>query len=137
MTTVISRQVLDEIQAHAESTYPDECCGLLVSDRERRIVESVRMANSHGGPRHDRYDIAPLELYKAERATSQRGLAIAGIYHSHPDYPASLSAFDLEHSFPWYTYVVVSVPGGRAGETKSWLPSEDRRSASEDTIEVR
>ena len=80
------------------------------------------MRNAFSGPKHDRYHIDPLELFKADREAANRGLAIAGIYHSHPDYPATLSKFDLEHSFPWYSYVVVSVPKGEAGDTRSWLP---------------
>jgi proteasome lid subunit RPN8/RPN11 len=136
MTTRIAKQVLDEIHTHAESTYPEECCGLLISDKNKRIIESMRVANAYPGPKHDRYDVNPLELFRADRAVSQRGLSIAGVYHSHPDYPASLSAFDLEHSFPWYTYVVVSVPKGRAGDTRSWMPNEDRKSVSEEKIEV-
>jgi len=137
MTTVIAKQVLDEIRSHAESTYPEECCGLLIADTDKRIIESMKMKNAYQGPKHDRYDIDPLELFRADRATSGRGLSIAGIYHSHPDYPASLSTFDLDHSFPWYSYVVVSVPKGNAGETKSWIPNENRKSASEDDIEVQ
>jgi proteasome lid subunit RPN8/RPN11 len=136
MTTRIASQVVSEIHAHAESTYPEECCGVLVADGTKKIIESMRMKNVHPGPKHDRYNIDPLELFKADRAVSSRGLSIAGVYHSHPDYPASLSAFDLKHSFPWYSYIVVSVPHGRAGDTRSWVPSEDRKSASEDKIEV-
>jgi proteasome lid subunit RPN8/RPN11 len=136
MTIRIARQVLDEIHVHAESTYPEECCGFLIADKNKKIIESMRVANAYPGSKHDRYDINPLELFKADRATSQRGLSIAGVYHSHPDYPASLSAFDLEHSFPWYSYLVVSVPKGRAGDTKSWTPNEDRKSVSEEKIEV-
>jgi proteasome lid subunit RPN8/RPN11 len=136
MTTRIAKQVLDEIHAHAESTYPEECCGFLVADGDNRIIESIRMTNAFAGSKHDRYDIDPLELFKADRAVSQRGLRIVGVYHSHPDYPASLSAFDLQHSFPWYSYVIVSVPKGRAGDTKSWTPNEDHTSATEDRIEV-
>jgi proteasome lid subunit RPN8/RPN11 len=127
---------MDEIHAHAESTYPDECCGLLVADKDKRIVESMRVTNAFRGPKNDRYDIDPLELFRADRSVSQRGLSIAGVYHSHPDYPATLSEFDLKHSFPWYSYVVVSVPRGKAGDTRSWIPREDRSSASEDEIEV-
>lgn len=132
----IAKRVLDEVHAHAESTYPDECCGLLIADGHKRIIESVRVTNTYPGPKHDRYDIEPLELYKADRAVSHRGLSVAGVYHSHPDYPATLSTFDLEHSFPWYTYLVVSVRKGRAAETRSWVPSEDRKGASEETLEV-
>jgi len=136
MTTRIAKQVVDEIHAHAESTYPDECCGLLIADKDKRIIESMRVANAYPGPKHDRYDIDPLELFKADRAISHRGFSIAGVYHSHPDYPATLSKFDLEHSFPWYSYIVISVPKGKAGDTRSWIPSEDHRSVAEENIEV-
>jgi len=136
MTLSITRRVLDEIHAHAESTYPEECCGLLISDRPRHVTESVRMRNAYEGPKNDRYNIDPLELFKADRASAQKGLTIAGIYHSHPDYPASLSKFDTDHSFPWYSYVVISVPKGKAGDTKAWIPREDRTSASEEAVEV-
>jgi proteasome lid subunit RPN8/RPN11 len=137
MTISITRSVLDAIHAHAESTYPEECCGLLICDKPKNVIESIRMKNAYDGPKHDRYNIDPLELFKADRSSAQRGLSIAGIYHSHPDYPASLSKFDTEHSFPWYSYIVVSVPKGKAGDTKVWIPGEDRASASEEVLEVR
>jgi len=134
----LDRRTLDEIHAHAKSTYPEECCGLLIaSSGSKDVVDSVKMRNAFSGPKHDRYHIDPLELFKADREAAKRGLTIAGIYHSHPDYPATLSKFDIEHSFPWYSYVVVSVPKGEAGETRSWLPSEDRDSVAEEAIEVR
>jgi proteasome lid subunit RPN8/RPN11 len=146
MTICIARKVFSEIHAHAEATYPEECCGLLIgegsadavaaSNSRKTITESIRMNNAYEGPRHDRYNINPLDLFKADRAISQKGLTIAGIYHSHPDYPASLSKFDLEHSFPWYSYVVISVPKGRAGETKSWTPRESPKSALQEEIEI-
>ncbi len=134
----MERRTLEDIHSHAESTYPDECCGLLIArSGSKDVVESVKMRNSFSGPKHDRYHIDPMELFKADREVAKKGLAIAGIYHSHPDYPATLSKFDLEHSFPWYSYVVVSVPKGDAGDTRSWLPSQDHSSVTEETIEIR
>jgi proteasome lid subunit RPN8/RPN11 len=132
----IAKRTLDEIHAHAESTYPEECCGLLISQREKEVMSMLRMKNSYPGPKKDRYDIDPLQLFKADREVAHKGLTITGIYHSHPDYPATLSKFDLEHSFPWYSYVIVSVPKGRAGDTRSWLPNQEHTNASEEKIEV-
>ena len=100
------------------------------------MVDCVRMKNEYSGPKHDRYHIDPLELYRADRAASQRGLVVAGIYHSHPDYPAVLSRFDLDHAFPWYSYLVVSVGSGGTNERKSWTPNERRSGAAEEPIEV-
>jgi proteasome lid subunit RPN8/RPN11 len=132
----ITKDVLAGIMAHAEETYPEECCGLLIATGDKRVVETMRMTNSFPGPRNDRYHIDPLALYKADRTAAQRGLYIAGIYHSHPDYPASLSKYDLEHSFPWYSYLVVSVPKGRAGDFRSWLPNDDRTEMNEEPVDV-
>jgi proteasome lid subunit RPN8/RPN11 len=136
MTIKISRQTLDEIRAHAEETYPEECCGLLISDGGKRVTESIRMKNAFNGSKNNRYHIDPLEFYKADRAVAQRGLTIAGIYHSHPDHPAILSEFDIEHSFPWYSYVVVAVSKGRAEDTRSWIPGGDHAGITEETLEV-
>jgi proteasome lid subunit RPN8/RPN11 len=136
MTISITRRVFNEIRAHAESTYPEECCGLLISDKSKNVTGSIRMKNAYDGPKNDRYNIDPLELFKADRASSQNGLTIAGIYHSHPDYPATLSRFDMDHSFPWYSYVVISVPAGKSQDTKAWIPKEDKTSAAEETLQV-
>ena len=47
-------------------------------------------------------------------ASSERdGLEIVGYYHSHPDHPAGPSAFDTEHAWPWYSYLIVRVDRGR------------------------
>ena len=136
MVIMITRKVLNEIVSHAEETYPEECCGLLIAAGDKKVFEAIRMKNSFPGPRHDRYNIDPLELYKADRSVAQRGFFVAGIYHSHPDYPASLSKYDLEHAFPWYSYLVVSVPLGKAGDFKSWLPNESRTSMNEESVEI-
>jgi proteasome lid subunit RPN8/RPN11 len=109
---------------------------LIAGTSAKEVVHSVKMRNAFTGPKHDRYHIDPLDLFKADRDAARNGLTIAGVYHSHPDYPATLSRFDLEHSFPWYSYLVVSVPKGAAGDTKSWLPNEERSSVAEETIEI-
>ena len=136
MVITITRKVVDEIRLHAEASYPEECCGLLIADGKKHITESLRVKNVFDGPRNNRYHINPLDLYRADRETAQRGMTIAGIYHSHPDYPAVLSRFDLDHSFPWYSYIVVSVANGKASDTKSWVPKEDHTVAAEEKIEL-
>ena len=137
MVIRLGRRILDDIHRHAESTYPEECCGLLIaSSGSKNVVDSVKMRNAFTGPKHDRYHIDPLELFKADREAARKGLTIAGIYHSHPDYPATLSKFDLEHSFPFYSYIVVSVPKGAAGDTRSWIPNQERNSVAEEPIEI-
>jgi proteasome lid subunit RPN8/RPN11 len=49
-----------------------------------------------------------------------------GFYHSHPDHPAVPSQFDLDHAWPVYSYVIVSVMAGRAENLLSWELRPDR-----------
>ncbi|MGH9918888.1 MAG: Mov34/MPN/PAD-1 family protein, partial [Nitrososphaerales archaeon] len=85
----IGKQTLENIHAHARSAYPDECCGLLIAGKDKAVVDAIKMRNAFAGPKHDRYHIDPLEMFREDRAVAKKGLAITGIYHSHPDYPAT------------------------------------------------
>jgi len=51
---------------------------------------------------------------------------VVGFYHSHPDHPARPSAFDLEHAWPFYSYVIVSVEDGAVADMRSWRLRDDR-----------
>ena len=44
--------------AHAEKTYPDECCGAMIGeigDGGKTVRLAVPMRNSYRGPQEDRY----------------------------------------------------------------------------------
>jgi proteasome lid subunit RPN8/RPN11 len=108
--------LLGEMRRHSRETYPDECCGFLVAlpdpslpDAPRSVVAVERAPNEFAGERRRRFVIRAEELRSAERRFEGSGRLIAGFYHSHPDHPALPSAFDQEHAWPWYTYVVLSV----------------------------
>jgi proteasome lid subunit RPN8/RPN11 len=109
-------ELVAEIRAHGRDAYPDECCGFLIAlpdptapNEARSIVATQRSPNDFEGERRRRFVIRPEELRSAEQALAGSARVIAGFYHSHPDHPARPSAFDQEHAWPWYTYVVVSV----------------------------
>jgi len=112
--------VLDTIQAEARASYPEEACGFLYSpavDSEgpvRTIVSASPAPNEVDAERGRRFVISAEGLRAAELAAAGRDEAVSGFYHSHPDHPAVPSAFDTEHAWPWYTYLVVSV--NRAGD---------------------
>jgi proteasome lid subunit RPN8/RPN11 len=72
----------------------------------------------------------------AERAAAAAGLEIIGFFHSHPDHPARPSAFDREHAWPWYAYLIVSVEDGRAVDWRVWELQEDRSAFVERPLEV-
>jgi proteasome lid subunit RPN8/RPN11 len=142
MTVRLSAEHLRQIRGHAEESYPEECCGLLVGrivdgGRARVVEEVVRVANTfREDERHRRMLITPLEYARAERLHAARGLGVVGNYHSHPEHPAAPSRFDLEHLAPWPTmsYIIVSVRAGRAAELRSWELAEDRSHFDEEEV---
>ena len=118
-----------EIESHLRRTYPEEGCGVLVGRDQGalRVVERVvPLANRRDGSRHDRFELAPEELLVAEREARDAGMDVVGFFHSHPDHPAVPSSFDLEHAWPYYTYLIVSVARGEAVETSAWRLAPDR-----------
>src|SRR5208283_3761289 len=115
MLVHIKRNEVKFISNHAKSTYPEECCGFLlgVASKPRTIERVIAAQNSHVGSRTSRYNIDPKELIQADEESRRLRLELIGIYHSHPDAPAEPSIFDLEHAWPWYTYLVLSVQRGK------------------------
>ena len=49
-----------------------------------------------------------------------------GIYHSHPDDPARPSEYDRDHAWPWYSYLILAVGRGAAGDLNAWQLRDDR-----------
>jgi len=139
----LTRAVYDQIRAHGEQTYPNECCGALlgVSTPEGwQIQAAVPAANARTDSAHNRYQIAPIELVKIEREARRRGLGIAGFYHSHPDHPAQWSLTDLSEAH-WLgcCYVITAIVGGKATATNSFIlagETEEEKHFEQETIVV-
>lgn len=112
---LLRRDSLEAIEHDARHAYPDEACGFLCSEADaadapsRRITTVETAANAYAGERRRRFVITPEELAAAEVRAGARGELVSGFYHSHPDHPALPSAFDTEHAWPWYAYLVVAV----------------------------
>ena len=43
-----------------------------------------------------------------------------------PDSPSRPSDYDREHAWPWFSYVIISVTGGRAVDAHAWQLRDDR-----------
>jgi proteasome lid subunit RPN8/RPN11 len=128
-----------EIRRQAEGEYPHECCGLLLgraSDEGRKtVVEVFPVSNAREeAARHNRSLITPEEYLRGERHARARRLDVVGNYHSHPDHPAIPSQFDLEHAWPTWSYLIVSVENGRAVDLRSWELAADRSRFDEERI---
>jgi len=129
----------DEIARHAERDYPYECCGLLLGSFEagglKSISEIYPISNAREEKaKRNRFLIRPVELLRGEQYASERGLDVIGFYHSHPDHPAVPSHYDLEHAWPVYSYIVVSVKSEAAGDLRSWEMESDRSTFTEEEI---
>ena len=112
---------------HAESTYPSECCGLIIgTDGINRVASEARPCQNEASETPSiRYKIPPQALMEMERSLAGTDKSILGIYHSHPDYPAQPSGFDFDHAWPWYTYLVLSVRKSRFEEALAWRLAPD------------
>jgi proteasome lid subunit RPN8/RPN11 len=113
------------IRRHGEETFPHECCGALVG-ADDNVVHAVPLPNTTDlGPRR-RFQVSPSDYRMAEQQASALEGALLGFYHSHPDHPARPSQFDLDHAWPNFAYVIVSVMSGAASDMTVWYLQEDR-----------
>jgi proteasome lid subunit RPN8/RPN11 len=113
------------IRRHGEETYPHECCGALVGD-SGHVVATVPLPNTtEEGPRR-RFLVRPADYRLAEQRAGELGGELLGFYHSHPDHPARPSQYDLDHAWPTFAYVIVSVRSGAAGDMTVWWLKDDR-----------
>ena len=124
-TTRIAEAAIDAIRRHGAADFPDECCGALV-DIGGTIVEALPLANTTSSGAARRFRIGPDGYREADRRARDRGGALVGFYHSHPNEPARPSAYDLEHAWPNLTYVIMSVNGGTPGDITVWHLRDDR-----------
>jgi proteasome lid subunit RPN8/RPN11 len=138
MTLRLPDTLLEQIRRHGESAYPAECCGALVGRTEGDGKDVARLApvvNRRTDDPH-RYLIAPDDLRRLESEVRAEGLEIVGYYHSHPDHPARPSAFDTEHAWPWYSYLIVRIDRGSAADAASWVLDDERPLMHPESLEV-
>lgn len=133
---------LQIINIHAETTYPDECCGLIlgyISNGVKTVVEVIPTENVWNLEKGNftetqeeystrkRYAIAPFFMLQIQKEARNRNLNIIGIFHSHPDYPAIPSEWDRIYAWAEYSYIIVSVNQGKAGELNSFCLDENHQ----------
>lgn len=127
----------DTMVAHAERTYPNECCGAMlgrIDGGSKLVQDAAPLENAFQGAQGARYELRPEDLLAADKAARERGLDLIGIYHSHPDCDAYFSQTDLENSCPWYSFVVLSVRNGKFDHANSFLPDVDQTHAEREEL---
>jgi proteasome lid subunit RPN8/RPN11 len=122
------------IRAHGRETFPHECCGAMLG-ADGVVREAYALPNTtEEGPRR-RFLVRPDDYRAAEKRARDAGLELLGFYHSHPDHPAKPSQYDLDHAWPSFSYVIVSVMSGEDRLLTSWRLKDDRSAFVEETVE--
>jgi len=129
---------VDAIRLHGRQSYRDEACGVLygrASADGKRVLRAAPMVNSREDERHRRFVVTASDYRRAEAEASRSGLTLLGFYHSHPDHPAYPSLYDLEHAFPFFSYVILAVESGEPKDMRSFVLSEDRSEFLEEPLQ--
>lgn len=152
-TLKMSTEIAQKIRQHGAETYPHECCGALLGRDTaggdgtasassvqlplREILALFPLVNRRDDSPHNRFSVTAEDVRDAEKAARGKKLDVVGWYHSHPDHPARPSQYDREHAWPWYSYVIVSVAGGKPAEMTSWRLNDDRSEYAGEEIAIR
>ena len=113
---------IQKICEHAIKEYPNECCGILLGNREKESVWEMCRAGKAEGPdrRETHFRIDPLELYQIEIKAGKENMEIIGFYHSHANHPAMPSEEDLSLMLPGLFYLIISAVRGVCTEVKCY-----------------
>jgi proteasome lid subunit RPN8/RPN11 len=106
----ISRQIHEELLAHAREDAPNECCGLIGGNNG--VARTVyRARNAEASPL--RYNLDPQDQFRIMTEMDERGEELSAIYHSHTASPAYPSQTDINlAAYPEALYLIVSLADG-------------------------
>ena len=122
---LLTPETWNEISRHAQETFPEECCGLVLSngvkDDVRRVENIQNKLHALDPLTYPRtaaiaYAMDPRELQSILDEADKTGYTLKAFYHSHPDHEAYFSAEDKafatpfgEPTFPGAAQIVISV----------------------------
>ena len=115
----ISRELVDEMVAHAREDVPNECCGM-VGGRDGTAERVVRVENAAASPL--RYEMDPQGQFDALKEIEADGGELLAIYHSHTKSAAYPSQTDVNQAQNWpeQVYVIVSLADSDAPDVKAF-----------------
>lgn len=102
-------------------TAPREACGVLLGEvvcgerQVRRLTIARNLAEEA-----DRFFLDPVHLMRQEERTDAGELKILGVWHSHPQQPATPSRLDVEGTQPGWTQLIARVDDGVLTDLKAW-----------------
>ncbi|MBF0428851.1 MAG: M67 family metallopeptidase [Magnetococcales bacterium] len=121
---VIPRIFVNKMLAHAQRTHPRECVGVLTGVGEE--VRGWHSLTNVEGDSH-RFLADPAEQIELFRKMRMQGQEVVAIYHSHPNGPATPSAYDLEQTnYPEALTLIVAMDTEGRLEINGFLLREGR-----------
>jgi proteasome lid subunit RPN8/RPN11 len=118
-------QTWDAICLHAQESFPEECCGVILiregAEEVHRITNVQNAMHAKDPQSYPRdatiaYFMEPKELLAVLREVDSGKAILKAFYHSHPNHDAYFSAEDKaramfgdEPSYPDAVYVVISI----------------------------
>jgi proteasome lid subunit RPN8/RPN11 len=150
-TLRLSERAWTEISRHAEETFPEECCGVVLSNgisydvqRLRNIQNQLHAVDPQTYPRTAAiaYAMDPQELNEIIRKAEAKGAKLIAFYHSHPDHEAYFSEEDKafaspfgEPTFPGAAQIVVSIYARLVKRIAAFVWSDDKQDFVEIPVE--
>ncbi|MGC8624725.1 MAG: Mov34/MPN/PAD-1 family protein [Phycisphaerae bacterium] len=108
----ISSRLLATVRDYAQRDYPHEACGFLLGTARDNAIVVLQVwpaANTAALEKRTRtYAIASYQWIRTEQQAAAQGLAIVGIYHSHPDQSPEISKPDIVALWPQLVYLIVA-----------------------------
>jgi proteasome lid subunit RPN8/RPN11 len=109
-TFALSETAWNDISRHAQETFPEECCGVVLSNgkmdhvhRLKNLQNELHALDPATYPRTAAiaYAMDPLELERVTREAQSIGATLKAFYHSHPDHDAYFSEEDKAFASPF------------------------------------
>jgi proteasome lid subunit RPN8/RPN11 len=129
----ISRDLYEEMIAHAREEAPNECCGM-VGSTDGRARAVYRAVNAEASPL--RFRIEPEEQLELHNKIEDAGLELGAIYHSHTRTEPKPSQTDINFAklWPGVLWIIVGLNGGEA-EVRTWRIDDGQVSDAELVVE--
>jgi len=150
-TLFLSETAWNEISRHAQETFPEECCGAVLSngttdhvERLKNIQNKLHALDPQTYPRTAAiaYAMDPIELEAVVKQAESTGAKLKAFYHSHPDHDAYFSEEDKafaspfgEPTYPDTAQIVVSVYNRAVKTVRAFAWSGEKKDFVEVSIE--
>ena len=111
------------LEGWAREDYPREACGLLLGragPEGTRVLHVRRARNRNVERARDRFELDPLDHLAAEDEARDLGLAVVGVWHSHPDRPPRPSEADRAGAWSGWSHLIVAVDARASCSVRSW-----------------